>query len=70
MVDDGERLCQAQAEAPSELVLIGAAEDVESELGIELNPKDAALETADIFRRLRIRPGELPTEPIEQGQLR
>jgi hypothetical protein len=54
----------------TELVLIGAAEDVESELGIELDPKDVALETADIFRRLRIRPGELPTVPIERGELR
>ena len=54
----------------TELVLIGAAEDVESELGIELDPRDVALDTAGIFRRLRIRPGELPTEPIEQGQLR
>ena len=52
----------------TELVLIGAAEDVESELGVELDPRDVELETADIFRRLRIRPGELPFEPIEQGQ--
>ena len=46
----------------TELVLIGAAEDVESELGVELDPRDVELETADIFRRLRIRPGELPFE--------
>jgi hypothetical protein len=54
----------------TELVLIGAAEDVEAELGVELEPRDVELEAADIFRRLRIRPGELPTEPIEEGQLR
>ena len=54
----------------AELVLIGASEDVESELGIALDPRDLRLETADIFRQLRIRPGELPTEPLERGQLR
>jgi len=54
----------------TELVLIGAAEDVESELGVELDPRSVELETADIFRRLRIRPGELPAEPIEEGRLR
>jgi hypothetical protein len=53
----------------TELVLIGAAEDVDAELGIELDPKDLDLETAGIFRRLRLRPGELPTEPIEHGRL-
>jgi len=54
----------------AELVLIGAAEDVESELGIELDRDDERLQTADIFRQLRIRPGELPTEPLERGELR
>jgi hypothetical protein len=54
----------------AEIVLIGAAEDAEAELGIRLDPEDLRLETADIFRRLRIRPGELPPEPLERGQLR
>jgi hypothetical protein len=54
----------------AEFVLIGAAEDVESELGIVLAPEDLRLGTADIFRRLRIRPGQLPTEPLERGELR
>jgi hypothetical protein len=54
----------------TELVLIGAAEDVGSELGIELDLGDLDLETAAIFWRLRLRPGELSTEPMEQGRLR
>jgi hypothetical protein len=54
----------------AEIVLIGAAEDATEELGIELTPEDEALETADIFRTLRLRPAELPTEPLEKGAMR
>lgn len=54
----------------AELVLVGAAEDVESELGIRLDREDERPQTADILRQLRIRPGELPTEPLERGELR
>jgi hypothetical protein len=54
----------------AEIVLIGAAEDVEAELGIRLDPEDERVETADVLQRLRIRPGELPSEPLERGELR
>jgi hypothetical protein len=54
----------------AEIVLIGAAEDVEPELGIDLDREGERVETADIFDRLRIKPGELPTEPLERGELR
>jgi len=39
------------------------------ELGIELDTDRAAVENADLFRQLRLRPGELPTEPLEMGRL-
>ena len=40
-----------------------------TELGIELRAGTERLED-DFFRRLRPRPGELPLEPLEHGQLR
>jgi hypothetical protein len=54
----------------AEIVLIGAGEDVEGELGLELNPKHLELDTAAVFRTLRLRPDELPVDPLERGQLR
>ena len=54
----------------AEIVLIGAGEDVEGELGLELNPKHLELDTATVFRTLRLRPDELPVDPLERGQLR
>jgi hypothetical protein len=54
----------------AELVLIGAADDVESELGIELDAEDEQLDTAEIFRRLHVRPGDLVLEPLVRGEPR
>jgi hypothetical protein len=54
----------------AEIVLIGAAEDVRGELGIELDAEDERVGEADIFDELRIAPGQLPTEPLERGELR
>jgi hypothetical protein len=54
----------------AELVVIGAAEDAKGELGIELDPEQEALHDADIWRQLRLRPGELPVEPLTGGELR
>jgi hypothetical protein len=51
-------------------VLIGAAEDAEAELGIDLDAERERLENADIFEDLRLRAHELPTEPLEQGKWR
>jgi len=54
----------------AEIVLIGAAEDAEAELGIDLDAERERLEDADIFQDLRLRARELPTEPLEQGKWR
>jgi hypothetical protein len=54
----------------AEIVLIGASEDVRGELGIELATEDERVFDADIFDELRLAPGELPTEPLERGELR
>jgi hypothetical protein len=54
----------------AELLLIGAAEDAADELGIELDAERERREAADVFRRLRLRPQELPTEPLEQCEWR
>ena len=54
----------------AEVVLIGAAEDAEGELGIHLDPEDERVETADLFAKLRMAPGELPAEPLDRGELR
>lgn len=52
----------------AELVLVGASEDVRSELGIDLDVERERLETADLLRDLRVRPEELPTEPLSDGR--
>ncbi|MEA2331875.1 MAG: hypothetical protein QOH58_2013 [Thermoleophilaceae bacterium] len=54
----------------AEVVLIGAAETAEEELGVELDAQSERVEDADIFAELRLRPGELPVEPLESGKLR
>jgi hypothetical protein len=54
----------------AELVLIGAAEDASAELGIEFDAQREQLATADVFGRLRLRPEEHPTEPLEKGEWR
>jgi hypothetical protein len=52
----------------AEIVLIGAARDVSAELGIELDADRERLETADIFRDLRLPPEALPVEPLVEGR--
>jgi hypothetical protein len=54
----------------AELVLIGAAEDVEEELGIRLEPEDERVETADVFRKLRLPREDRLIEPLTRGDLR
>jgi hypothetical protein len=66
----------------TELVLIAAGVDAElgNDLGHDigeglreeddLEADEARLDTARIFLDLRIRPDELPTEPLERGELR
>jgi hypothetical protein len=54
----------------AELVLIGAGEEVDPDLGIDLGAAAEHAAQADIFRQLRIRPEELPVDPLERGELR
>jgi hypothetical protein len=53
-----------------ELVLIGATREPGRELGLELDPQAEQVHDADLFRDLRIRPGDLPLEPLRSGKLR
>jgi hypothetical protein len=53
-----------------ELVLIGAAKDAEDELGIQLDTEAESLATSDLLADLRLRPDDLPREPLTEGKLR
>jgi hypothetical protein len=53
-----------------DLVLIGASEDVEGELGIRLDTEDEDAQNADIFRELRLPRAKVPVEPLVKGELR
>jgi hypothetical protein len=65
-VDDPELLNHSGVE----LVLIGAGEDVEAELGVAVDSEAETLATAELFSDLRLRPGDLPIEPLTEGRLR
>lgn len=52
----------------AELMLIGVAEDISKELGIELDAAEENERTAEIFRDLRIRKSEHPVEPLFHGK--
>lgn len=54
----------------AELLLVGADEDVEEELGIRLRPQDEDEEHAEILRRLRLSKKEHPREPLLRGEWR
>jgi hypothetical protein len=51
----------------TEMVLIGVAEDVESELGEQVDIDD---EDVDVFEELDLDPDDLPTEPLDRGEFR
>jgi hypothetical protein len=51
----------------AELMLIGAAEDPEEELGIEFQPDRESLHAADVFRDLKL-PREVVREPLFEGK--
>jgi hypothetical protein len=53
----------------AELVLIGAAEEAQSELGIEFKPDDENEHTADVLKELRL-PREVAREPLFEGAWR
>jgi hypothetical protein len=54
----------------TEIVLIGAAEDAEAELGIAFDAEEERLDTADLFTKLRLPREDLPIEPLTEGELR
>jgi len=51
----------------AELVLIGAAQDAEEDLGIAFKPDHETEHTADVFRDLRL-PREVAREPLLKGE--
>jgi hypothetical protein len=51
----------------AEIVLIGAAEDVDAELGVEPKIDD---EDLDLLQDLDLDPKDPPSEPLERGELR
>lgn len=51
-----------------ELVVIAAAGAAARELDIELEPGEERIHNADLFQALRVRPGELPMEPLRGGR--
>ena len=52
----------------TEFVLIGADEDVPGELGITLKPEDESLDSADIFKDLKLDRARFPTKPLTKGE--
>jgi hypothetical protein len=54
----------------AEVVLVAAAQDAERELGIDLDARAERLDDADLFAELRLRPRDLPIEPLTTGQWR
>lgn len=52
----------------AEFVLVGARLDPEAELGIELPAEHEAVDTAEVFRRLRLDRGGRPIEPLTRGE--
>jgi hypothetical protein len=51
-------------------VLIGAAKDAEAELGVDIDTGDEDLATSGLLADLRLRPGDVPLEPLLEGRLR
>ena len=52
----------------AQLLLIGAAEDVRAELGIELNPERETEQTAEIFRDLHLAKSKTKVDPLTKGK--
>ncbi|HET8700227.1 MAG TPA: hypothetical protein VFL97_00970, partial [Nitrococcus sp.] len=52
----------------TELLLIGASEDVTEELGIRLDTDRETHSTADIFKDLKLDKTEHPLEPLFKGE--
>jgi hypothetical protein len=54
--------------AGAELVLVGASEEPERELGVDLEADEEDAASADIFRDLRLRKSEHPVRPLFEGR--
>jgi hypothetical protein len=52
----------------TELVLIGADEDVFEELGLRLDPQHETMETAELFNELRMERTAHPLKPLFEGR--
>ena len=52
----------------AEFILIPASGDIDKELGIELNADRESLDSADLFKDLRIDKKTRPTEPLTKGE--
>ncbi len=52
----------------TELVLIGADEDVFDELGVQLDPQHETIETAELFNDLRMERTGHPLKPLFEGR--
>lgn len=53
--------------AGCEFVLIGASGDVRKELGLELEPQEEEVSTAEVFNDLRAERSKQPVEPLLEG---
>ena len=53
-----------------ELALIGAARDAQDELGVPFDTEAETLATSELLADLRLRPGEVPLDPLVEGRLR
>jgi hypothetical protein len=51
----------------AEILFIGAAEDIDNELGIELTPQRESEKTAEIFNELRMVKSRHPAIPLLEG---
>jgi hypothetical protein len=51
----------------AELIFIGAAEDPSREIGIEFKPDRETIETADVFKDLKL-PREIAREPLFEAE--
>lgn len=54
----------------AEFVLIGAAADVQDDLGVTLQPEHETANTADLLKQLRLQVSEHPVEPLLKGEWR
>jgi hypothetical protein len=52
----------------AEIVLIGARDDPREELGVELDPQDEDLASAEMFSDLRLRKSQHPVKPLVEGE--